>query len=117
MSISAGDTATVSVTAHSSTSGAATIKNLSNGQLQQVELSSDYALCRQNAEWIVENPADQYGDLLPFANFGRVTFYDATASGRGAYSPHGANIAIIQQDDDTLTSVSTDGSSVTITYV
>lgn len=54
MSISAGDTATVSVTAHSSTSGAATIKNLSNGQLQQVELSSDYALCRQNAEWIVE---------------------------------------------------------------
>ncbi|KAG9310941.1 concanavalin A-like lectin/glucanase domain-containing protein [Chiua virens] len=43
------------VTAYSTTSGAAAIENLTNGQTVTQDITSDYALCEQNAEWIVED--------------------------------------------------------------
>lgn len=118
ISISAGDVIRVNITALSTTSGRVTIENLSNGQSGGKRLGSVYPICQENAEWIVEDYSDYKGNLLPFANFTTVTFDNAMAIGNGStYTPDGAAIFDIQQNGQTLTSVSTHGSSVTITYV
>lgn len=79
-------------------------------------LNSTSALCEQNAEWIVEDFM-QGASLVPFANFSTVTFTNAEAIGNGSYTPSGASIVNIQQNNQILTSVAIDGSSVTIAYV
>lgn len=107
--INAGDTIAVSVSSSSSTSGVATIQNLSNGQSvsQNVNApSSSNALGGQNAEWIVEDYEEGSG-LVPFANFGSVQFTSAqyTSSG-GSGGPSGATIFDIEQNGQVLTSTS-----------
>lgn len=114
--ISAGDVIQLTVNASSTTSGTATINNLTNGQAVSKDLSSSSPLCGQDAEWIVEDYM-KGSDLVPFANFGTVTFTSAEASGNGAYTPSGATISEIKQNNQVLTSTSLAGSSVTIKYV
>lgn len=94
------------------------IENLTTGQTVQQELSSAYALCEQNAEWIVED-FEENGSLVPFADFGTVTFDSATASGPSGttYTPSGATIIDIEQYNQVLTSVTTSGETVTVKYV
>ncbi|KAN0091254.1 Concanavalin A-like lectin/glucanase domain containing protein [Tylopilus felleus] len=93
ITISAGDVIKATVTATSTTSGTA-----------------------ENAEWIVED-FEENGNLVPLADFGTVTFTDATASGSdGTYEPAGATIIEIQQNGQVLTTVTTSGDTVTITY-
>jgi len=92
------------------------LENLTNGQTGFTQVSSTYPLCQQNAEWIVEDFDDGDGNMLPFANFGTVTFTDAVAIGKETYTADGATVCDIEQDQ-VLTSVSIDGSSVTVTYV
>ncbi|TVY54049.1 Aspergillopepsin-2, partial [Lachnellula suecica] len=77
--ISAGDNVTASVTASSSTSGVATIENLTTGQTATMEISSTYALEGENAEWIVEDYSVDNA-LIAFADFGDVTFVNCVAS-------------------------------------
>ena len=113
ISISAGDVIKATVTAHSTTSGVAIIENVTTGKTVTKDLTSSSALCEQDAEWIVED-FEEGGGLVPFANFGTVTFYDASAS---SYTPSGATIIDIKQNNKVLTSVSTSGSSVTVKYV
>ena len=80
-------------------------------------LSSSSALCEQNAEWIVED-FEEGNSLVPFANFGTVTFSNAEATTKsGTTGPSGATIIDIKQGSKVLTSVSTSGSSVTVSYV
>lgn len=114
--ISAGDTITVTVTASSTTSGSAVITNESNGQQVSQDITSSSALCEQNAEWIVED-FEEDGGLVPFANFGTVTFSNAAATlvSGGSIDPSGADTIDIEQNGEVLTSVTT-GSSVTVTY-
>jgi len=81
-----------------------------------MQLDSTYALCQQNAEWIVEDFEGGNGNYVSFADFGTVTFTDAVATGKGTYTPNGATVYNILQDE-VMTSVSTNGPSVTITYV
>jgi hypothetical protein len=117
ISISAGDVIRVTVDATSTTSGKATIENVSNGETVSHSFSGESdALCEYNAEWIVED-FEENGGLVPFANFGTVTFSGATATDNGnSVGPSGAQIIDIEQNNKVLTSVSVSGSSVTVQY-
>jgi hypothetical protein len=117
ISFSAGDSVTLTVTASSTTSGTAVITNNSKGKTVTKQITSSSALCEQDAEWIVED-FEEGSSLVPFANFGTVTFTGASAkTASGSTGPSGANVIDIQQNGKTLTSVSTSGSSVTVSYV
>ncbi|KAH0831133.1 peptidase A4 family-domain-containing protein [Lanmaoa asiatica] len=116
ISISAGDTIKLNVTAFSTTSGIAIVENVSKGQTVSKTLTSTVPLCGQNAEWIVEDYTVG-SSLVPFANFGTVTFTNAMATGTGTYTPSGATIFDIDQNNQVLTSVSTSGSSATIKHL
>ncbi|KZT10841.1 uncharacterized protein LAESUDRAFT_809729 [Laetiporus sulphureus 93-53] len=106
----------LTVTASSTTSGTAYIENPSTGQTVTQDLSSSYALCEENAEWIVED-YEEDGSLVAFADFGTVTFTNAEATYDGeTVGPSTATLINIEQNGEVLTSVSTDSSSVTISY-
>jgi hypothetical protein len=111
------------ITADSYTSGEAVIENLSNGQSVSKHVTSTYALCGQTAEWIVEDPSlvDSEGDvsMVPFCDFGAVTFSDSSArTSRGrTVSPQGAVINDIQQGGPVLTSTKQHSNVVTISYL
>ena len=116
ITISAGDVIKLTVTASSPYKGTVTIENLTNSERVSQNVTSVVPLCRENAEWIVED-YEEGDSIVPFANFSTVTFTNATASGNGTYTPSGATIVDIQQNNQVLTSISTNGSSVTIKYV
>jgi len=116
--ISAGNTITLTATASSSTAGTVTITNVSTGKTVTKSLTSTAKLCGENAEWIVED-YEEGSSLVPFANFGTVTFTGAvaTTSAGSTVGPSGATIIDIRQSSQVLTSVSTTSNSVTISYV
>ncbi|KAF8141865.1 peptidase G1 [Boletus edulis] len=103
------------------TSGFAIIENASTGQSvkEQVQAgSSGYPLCQQNAEWLLED-IFLNSTQVPLSNFSMVTFTDAKAFGKDGkiYTPQGAIIDDVEQDGQVLTSVSVNGSSVSINHV
>ena len=107
----------MTVTASSKTGGTATITNKSTGKTVSHTFSGQPSLCEFDAEWIVEDFSSG-GGLVPFANFGSVTFTGAAATTNSGSSvgPSGATLIDIEQST-VLTSVSTGSSSVTVTYV
>ncbi|KAI0704684.1 acid proteinase [Earliella scabrosa] len=116
ISISPGNTITVSVTATSRTGGTATILNRSTGQQVSHTFSGQPALCQENAEWIVEDFSSG-GGLVPLANWGTVTFTGVSAgTASGTTTPAGATIIDMEQNGRVLTDVSASGSSVTVRY-
>lgn len=116
ISISAGNSITVSVTATSRTGGTATIVNHSTGQTVSHTFSGQPALCQENAEWIVEDFSEG-GGLVPLANWGTVTFTGVSAgTSSGTTTPAGATIIDMEQNGRVLTSVSASSSSVTVSY-
>ncbi|KAM5540679.1 hypothetical protein V8D89_005710 [Ganoderma adspersum] len=118
ISFSAGDSVKVTVTASSKTGGTATITNESTGKTVSHTFSGQPSLCEYDAEWIVEDFSSG-GGLVPFANFGAVTFTGASATPNSgsAVGPSGATLIDIEQNSQVLTSVSTSSSSVTVSYV
>lgn len=119
ISINAGDTIQITVQATSSTSGYAYITNLSNGQQVSQSFYGETAgsLCETNAEWIVED-FQMGGSLVPFADFGTVTFSNAYAIDNGVQvGPSGAQVLDIEQNGQVLTSVSIGSSDVQVRYV
>lgn len=118
ISISAGDSIKVTVTASSKTTGTATVDNLTKGKSVTHTFSGgvDGDLCEYNAEWIVED-FEEGSSLVQFANFGTVTFTGASATQNGkSVGVTGAQIIDLQQNS-VLTSVSTSSNSVTVKYV
>ncbi|KAH6652440.1 putative aspergillopepsin [Truncatella angustata] len=118
ITISAGDTITVTVTATSTTGGTAVVKNVSTGKsVTHTFTGQSQALQELNAEWIVEDFSSG-GSLVPFADFGSVTFTNAYATtSSGTVGVSGAEIIDIKQSNKVLTDVTIDSSSeVTITY-
>ncbi|KAH9847721.1 aspergillopepsin [Lenzites betulinus] len=116
ISLSAGNSVTVSVTATSKTGGTATIVNHSTGQTVSHTFSGQPSLCQENAEWIVED-FEEGNSLVPLANFGTVVFTSASATtNSGTVTPAGATIINMEQSNRLLTSVSSSGSSVTVQY-
>ncbi|KAI0038338.1 hypothetical protein FA95DRAFT_1613463 [Auriscalpium vulgare] len=115
--ISAGNTIKLTVTATSTKAGSAVIENVTTGKTVTKSLTSTAALCEQNAEWIVED-FEEGNSLVPFANFGTVTFTGASAgTSSGSVGPSGSTLIDIQQNSKVLTSVSTSSSGVTVSYV
>ena len=110
--IRAGDNISATVIADSLTSGTATLINYSTGQEVTKILTSQPALCLENAEWIVEDYS--MGGLVPFANFGTVTFTDVLAgTSTGGIGPAGATIFDIVKNGRV---VGASSSSVTVSY-
>ncbi|KAJ4397809.1 hypothetical protein N0V93_002046 [Gnomoniopsis smithogilvyi] len=122
ITISAGDSILLTVTATSKTSGSATIENLTTGVTVSETFTdvSDGSLCEYDAEWIVEDfeECDPDCELVPFADFGTVTFTDVSAVIDGTTTtPADATIIDIEQSNKVLTSCSASSSEVTCTYV
>ncbi|KAG9000899.1 hypothetical protein FRB93_012504 [Tulasnella sp. JGI-2019a] len=118
ITIAAGNSITMTVTATSTKTGTAVIINNTTGKTVTKSLTSSYALCEQDAEWIVEDFTEG-SSLVPFANFGTVTFTDAyatTPSGR-KINPDGAIIIDIKQNDVVLTSATTGANTVTVKHI
>jgi len=117
ITISAGDTITMTVTATSTTSGTAVIENVTTGKTVTHTFSGQSAaLCETNAEWIVED-FESGGSLVPFADFDSVTFTGASATtSSGTVGVSGAEILDIKQSGTVYTDCSVSGSS-TVTCV
>jgi Peptidase A4 family len=112
--IKAGDSIKMTVTATSTGGGSAVLQNLTTGKkVTQTFSGESNTLCEQNAEWIVED-FEQGNSLVPFANFGTVTFTGAATNAGGVT---GATIIDLKQSNKVLTDCSTSGSStVTCKY-
>lgn len=124
MQISSGDLISLDVTTLSSTSGKAQITKVATGEMEYQNFDSSHPLCQSNAEWIVEDYVDDYGSLVPLANFTTVTFSSAqvTTTTMGTIGPDRAQLLGIDAFNangvsSRYTSASTTPSSVTVTYV
>ncbi|KAF7536000.1 hypothetical protein G7054_g4892 [Neopestalotiopsis clavispora] len=115
ITIDAGDTVTMTVTATSKSAGTAVIENVTKGTTVTHSFSGETdTLCETNAEWIVEDFSSG-NSLVPFADFGTVTFTDASATtSSGTVGVSGATIIDIKQDGEVLTECSTSGTSEVI---
>lgn len=118
ITISVGDTIKTTVTASSKSAGVATIENVSTGKTVSKSFSGESnQLCEYNAEWIVED-FESGSSMVPFADFGTVTFTGAAATHSGSsVGASGATIIDIEQNSKVLTSSSASGSTVTVKYV
>lgn len=110
----------MTATATSTSAGSVTLTNVSKGKTVTHSFSGQSGkLCETNAEWIVED-FEQNGSLVPFANFGTVTFTGAsvTTTSGGTVGVSGAQIMDIKQGSTVYTDCSVSGSStVKCTYV
>ncbi|KAG8159839.1 hypothetical protein KVR01_010476 [Diaporthe batatas] len=123
ITISAGDSIKMTVTATSKTSGTAVIQNLTTGKTvtQTFTNVADGDLCETNAEWIVEDFSECSSanscTLVPFADFGTVSFTGASAVKSGTtVGVTGATIIDIKQNNEVLTDCSASSSTVSCTY-
>jgi hypothetical protein len=119
--VKGGDLVNVIVTANGTTGGTATIVNESSRPQQSSTwtFTDQPPLCKQNAEWIVEDVSN-YDGLVPFANFSSVTFVEPLAQTVGFQTngPGGAQIFEIEQDQIlTSTSLTRGGQDITVTYL
>ena len=79
--------------------------------------SESTPLCLQNAEWIVEDYAQNNVDV-PFCNFGAVKFTNAyaTTTANKRVTPGGAKMIVMQKNAQAITSVEENQDGVTIKY-
>lgn len=93
------------VNATTTTSGSATIENLTTGKTATKSLTSTSALGGENAEWIVED-FEENDALIAFADFGNITFTDCVAS--TSSSSEGVTDATVMDIENTDNEVLTD---------
>jgi len=122
ISVTSGNEIKVTVTKTNDNSGVTTLENVSTGETASHTFTSQSGgtLCGENAEWIVEDFTS--GDsLVPFADFGTVTFTGATAIVGGetvtAAAADADTIVLVSSSDASLTITSVSGSTVTVKYV
>lgn len=117
--IFAGEVIKITVNATTNSTGTATIDNVSTGKSVSHEFTGKLQgeLCQINAEWVVED-FSMGGMLVPFANFGSVTFSGAEAtSGGKTVGPADAVLIDIKSYGDIITSSSVTNDSVTINHL
>ncbi|KAI9717579.1 MAG: hypothetical protein M1828_007140 [Chrysothrix sp. TS-e1954] len=118
---SAGDTINVALKSLSPSQGTAVLTNQNTGQSVSKTFdapSSTATLRGQNAEWIVEDFSSG-GSLVPFVDFGTVTFTGcaATAGGQTVGTAGAETLEITGSGGNVLTGVTfPDASSVQIVY-
>ncbi|KNG51011.1 acid protease [Stemphylium lycopersici] len=119
--VSAGNVIQVDIVATSTTRGTVKLTNVSTGKSVSQTLSAPRGsvLCRQNAEWIVED-FESGGSLVALSNFGTVVFTQASASlstgGKDTLSD--ATIIDLKQGSTVYTDVAINsGSQVTVKYI
>jgi hypothetical protein len=121
ISVSAGDEITASISLINSTTNMWSIEmaDVNNGQSFQRNVV--YNSSRLSAEWIVERPTLNYQvePLGPLADFGSVTFTNSrittnTSAGTIGNFP---SVRFIMQNLVTVSSLSSNGSSFTVTYL
>ncbi|KAI0451146.1 peptidase A4 family-domain-containing protein [Xylaria acuta] len=117
-SVTSGNSVTVTVTKTSTSGGTTTIS--ANGRSASHTFSGQSTkLQGASAEWIVEDFTSG-SSLVPFADFGTVTFTGATAVINGATVQASAdspvNIELVSSSGSVLTSTSVSGSTVTVEY-
>ncbi|KAF7351742.1 hypothetical protein MSAN_01607400 [Mycena sanguinolenta] len=118
LAVSPGNTIKITVTATSSTTGTVVVDNVSSGQSTTVALTSPSPLCLANAEWVVEDY--QEGTfLIPFADFGTITFTDASATTQSGSTvgPSTGHLINMVQSNEQFTTASSTGDSVTVKYL
>jgi len=122
ISVTGGNVITVTTTKTSDNGGVLTLENVSTGETATHTFTGQTGgtLCGENAEWIVEDFTS--GDsLVPFADFGTVTFTGATAIVGGetvtAAAADADTIVLVSSSDSTLTDTTISGSTVTVKYV
>ncbi|TAQ84537.1 hypothetical protein B7494_g7136 [Chlorociboria aeruginascens] len=120
ISVSSGDSVTVTVTKTSSTGGVTTLSSGGTTVSHTFTRQTDGTLCGYDADWIVED-FESGSSLVPFADFGTVTFTGASAVIGGVTETPGGDsantIVLVSSSDRTLTDTTISGSSVTISYV
>lgn len=121
ITLAAGNTIKVTVTATSKTAGTAVIQNVSTGKSVTHSFSgeaSEGSLCEYNAEWIVED-FESGGSQVAFADFGTVTFTGASAIKSGTtVGVTGAGIIDMENSSGTtIVTCSDTSSTVTCKYV
>jgi hypothetical protein len=97
------------VNATTSTTGSATIENLTTGKTVTKSLTSTSALGGENAEWIVED-YEEGSSLIAFADFGNITFTDCVAA--TSESSEGVNSATMMDIENTNNEVLTDVTTI-----
>jgi len=119
ITVTSGSVVTVTATKTGTNSGTTTLT--AGGKTVSHTFSGQSSpLPGTSAEWIVEDFTSG-SSLVPFANFGSVTFTGATAIKSGttvtASSSGSTNIYLESSSGSTLTSTTISGSTVTVTYV
>jgi len=119
LAVVAGDTIRLTVHAASTTSGTATIENLTSGKSVTKTFKSEtsYPLCETDAEWIVED-FKSGGKLVPLLDWGTIKFTDTAAKGsKKNVTAAGSEVMNLKQNGRVLTKTSVDsGGDITITY-
>jgi hypothetical protein len=85
--------------------------------LQTVTASGKPALCQEDVEWIVEDYSSN--GLVPFANFGTVSFTNAGASlsnGQGIGSGNADTIDLVA-NGQAVTQTTVSNAAITVKYV
>jgi hypothetical protein len=106
------------VNATTTTTGTATVENVTTGKQASIDLTSTSALGGQNAEWIVED-FQQNNELVAFADFGTVKFTGCVAkTSESSEGIESAGIMAIENTDmEILTEVSVaSDSEFAVTY-
>ncbi|KAI8630452.1 peptidase A4 family-domain-containing protein [Xylariaceae sp. FL1651] len=116
ITVTAGSVVTVTATKTGTNSGVTTLS--SGGQTVSHTFSGQSSpLPGTSAEWIVED-FESGGSLVPFANFGTVTFTSSSATINGATVTPGSgsatNIELISSSGSQLTSTTVSGGTVTV---
>ncbi|KAE8847423.1 hypothetical protein PTNB73_03570 [Pyrenophora teres f. teres] len=119
--IKAGQVIQVDIIATSTTRGTVKLTNVSTGKSvsQTLTAPSGSTLCRQNAEWIVED-FESGGSLVALGNFGTVVFTGASAglSTGGSEGLSSATIIDLKQGSTVHTDVTINSwSQVTVKYI
>lgn len=119
ITISPGDSLSASVSEQSSGSWLISISDNTNGQSFSTTVS--YTSSHSSAEWIEEDPSYASGGLVPFDNFGSVSFNGgATTASTGSEtiaSSKAESIALVNQSDTILagpSALGSDGASFSV---
>lgn len=110
---------TLWVEALTSQAGYAFFSNENTGQIVDAypDGPNGATLCEKDAEWIVQDWSLNASQLVPFANFGSVTFTGTTAAGLVGLNSSGAKIYNIRQGNTVMTSTRIQDDSVLVSFL